>query len=550
MKFKSATLLSWAANKSFLSFRCSRTIKYAALRVLKINHSRRTLANGAVSGILLATTALTLTACNMGPDYIKPLFGFEDNYQTKEQPFEKQGSVQEDWWKNFHDPILNDLIGSAVKQNRDIEVALANIEQERASRTSAASSWFPTLGVGASGKKSRSSTKLGTTFSSFNRENDNFAGDASVSWELDLFGKTRRAVEAADARLEAAYDAKRSVLLSTLADVAQSYFEVRGLQRQIDVTKRNIKLLKEIEKLAKAQFKAGLVTELDVSQARGERQSVEANLPGLQAQLQDGIYRLSVLCGQTPEYYSNLLLKNKPLPNVPDVIPVGLRSDILRNRPDIREAERNLAADTADIGVATAKLLPDVSLTGAAGTSARLFSDLFAGGAGTYTIGSALNWSLFKGGAMWADVDYSKAKTKAALATYQKTVLTALQEVESSLVLYGGEWKSLKQLKAAEKTRQKGFNIAKLRYEAGEESFLAMLDTERSLLSAQDARVQSEIKMLTRLVQVYKALGGGWQSFEEDAIGNKTGDKGDVVPVKDKHKVPKIPQPVIRPNVV
>jgi multidrug efflux system outer membrane protein len=457
----------------------------------------------------LFALVILLSACKVGPNYLKPVLSVDDNFHAKENyPYNKE-VINEEWWKVFNDTLLNSIIDDAVKNNNDIKIALANIEGAKALRKSSKAALMPSLSAGASAGKDKFSEKTSSI-----GEVNTFSTDLDAGWELDIFGKARRGVEASNARLEAAEAQKDAVMLSIMAEVASNYFEVRGLQKRIDITHRSVGLLKEIEKLAKAKYKAGTVTEFDVSRARGERETIESRLPNLEAQMQSGIYNISLLAGKEPEYYLEKMLEKAPLPSPPDIVPVGMRSEILRRRPDIIVAERNLAAASADIGVATADLFPSLSLTGAVGTSARAFGDIFAGGAGAYSLGSALNWSVFNGGAVRANIDNAKASSKASLAQYEKTVLSALSEVETSLARYGGEWQTLKQLKSAEATRQDGFRIAKLRYESGQEEFLVIVDAERSLITAQDDVIQSESRILVNLTQLYKTLGGGWQTIK------------------------------------
>lgn len=462
---------------------------------------------------LIPACLILPTSCTLGPDYKLPSFDFSDFYQTQAEndaPLSfPTNEIQQDWWRQFNDETLNQLIDDALEHNQNIKQAIANVEEAAASRNDAQRDLFPDLTVGADATKSKSSGRTSSNNSSSSgTETDRITADGTLSWEVDLFGKLRRSLEAEDARIEAQQAAKHGVTLSVIAELVQNYVEVRGLQKRIHVTERNVELLKEVEKLAAIQLRNGAGTKLEVSQARGERQSFESRLPNLYAEMKAGMYRISVLAGKTPEHYLTLLNTAKPMPATPDVIPVGLRADILKNRPDIAIAERELAAANAEIGAAIADRYPDLSLTGTLGRSASTFSDLFLSNAGIFSLGANIAGELFDGG---YEVDEAEAVTRAALANYRQTVLVALEEVESALIRYGSEWQTLKALKDAEKTRQEGFRIAKLRYREGEEEFLTILDAERSLVSAEDAVIQSEIDLLTKLITLYKALGGGWK---------------------------------------
>lgn len=452
--------------------------------------------------VLLAT----LTACKLGPEYKEKDWDIGDNYHSEINSV--KGDISSKWWAEFKDPVLIKIIEESVKNNHDIKIALANIKQAKALRQSSFSGFLPSIGASSEANKSRSSKLLSNS-----GESDVFTSQLDASWELDIWGKTKRSVESAEAELQAAEEIKNAVILSVIVEVSRNYFEIRGLQKRVEALERNVKLLKEVEDLATAQLETGIVTEFDVSRARGEREETDSRIPNLMAELQAGKHRLSVLVGQLPEFYLKSLENVAPIPSPPDIVTLGLRSDILRRRPDVREAERNLASATADIGVKTADLFPSFSLTGALGTGARIAGDLFAGGTGTYTLAGGLNWSIFDGGAKRASLDQVKAIHEEEFALYEKTVLSAIEDAESSLVRYKKELQTLKRLEAAEKSLKEGFSIAKYRYEAGEDNFLSILEAERSLISVEDEVIKSKVRVLTSLTQLYKALGGGWEAF-------------------------------------
>lgn len=472
-------------------------------------------------GVLLVAAALVgLGACTPGPEYHRPDFHTQDTGQwqsTVNTTLSSQAVEAREWWQQLGDPLLSELITGALQENRDLAVALANIERAKALRRQAWAGYFPTLDASGSGTRSRFSGQTGIGTNTGTR--NTFSASLDASWELDLFGRTRRAVEAADARIQAGEAARRGLLLSVVAEVATNYFEARGLQRQLDVTEQDIGLLREVEEIARAQSELGVTTELDLTQATGERETFEAKLPNLQAEIAARIYRISVLTGQSPEFHIQALQQSQPLPMPPDAVPVGLRSDILKRRPDVQQAERDLAAATAGIGVAKADLFPSFSLTGAIGSGARVFGDLFTPATLTRSIGAALGWPVFAGGSITAGVDVAEADAKAALAAYEQSVLLALEDSEASLMRYGKQWQTLKRLKNAEATRQQAFEIARLRYEAGEENFLVILDAERALIATRNDIISSETGILTGLAQLYKALGGGWSKQDQDVRG-------------------------------
>lgn len=459
---------------------------------------------------LVLTVLLHTAGCTVGPDYHKRHYDITDQWHHQDQNLTSQHDYEANWWAVFNDSILNQLIESAVNHNHDIRKASTNIERARALRQASSSGWWPRFDFELEGERQGFSKRtLGTNISVPDRTT--YTDNLDASWELDFFGHVRRAVEATDANMKESIEAKRQIMLTVVAEVTRNYFEIRGLQKGIEVKKRNVKLLKEVEDLVKVQFDLGDVSEFDYTRAKGERQATEANLPNLEAEMRSGTYRLSVLTGQVPEYHLSALSEKKSLPSVPDIVPVGLRSEILKRRPDIRQAEYKMIAANAEVGVATAALYPQFSLTGAVGTSARLFSDLFQNDSFTYSWGGILNWPIFQGGALRANIKVQEAELESAIINYEQVIMTAFEDVEASLMRYVKEWQTYHKLHDAEKTQKEVFNIAKLRYQAGEENFLVILDAEREMIDIQDQLIASETRIFTNLTTLYKALGGGWE---------------------------------------
>jgi len=463
--------------------------------------------------LLSALLLLGLGGCTLGPDYQTPAFKHSEQWHSEQVRDESLSARHEArWWQQFEDPLLTALITRAAQNNRDLAATLANIERVRALRHMAGAAFMPS--VNATGEASRSRYSRQTGFGANTGTRNSFSAALDAGWELDLFGRTRRSLEAADAQVEAVEAVRQGLMLSVVAELAANYFELRGLQRQQQVSLHNITLLGEVEEIARAQSELGVTSELDLARARGERENMQATLPNLQAEISARIYRISVLTGEAPEFYADILAAVGAVPVVRDHVPVGLRSDILKRRPDVQQAERELAAATANIGVARADLFPNFSLTGSIGSSARVFSDLFTPATLTRSIGALLDWPLFAGGALHAAVDVAHAEEKAALARYEQRVLLALEDTEAALTRYAREWQTLKQLRTVEISRQQAFEIARLRFEAGEEGFLVILDAERSLIATQSEIVSSETRLLTHLTQLYKTLGGEWQQLD------------------------------------
>ncbi len=462
---------------------------------------------------LLAALSLGLVSCTLGPDYKKPENPNSNEWASEQFGHTTTNQIQLEWWKVFNDPLLEKYIDEAAANNKDIQIALANVRRARALRSEEKGALFPEVSASGDGERSRSSDKVAR---SGNGSITNlYDAGFDASWELDIFGGNTRAVEAADARLGGAVADYRAAMLSTLAEVARNYYEARGLQKRIAITENNAKLLQETFKLIEARNEAGEASKFDLSRARGEYQLTRARVPNLKADLQASIFNLSVLLGKPPEFLMAEMQYVKPLPAPPDIVPVGLRSDMLRRRPDVQAAERELAASIADIGAEEAELFPKFFLTGDIGTQARVFGDLFSAAGGVWSFGGLMQWSVFEGGAIRARIKAQEEESKAALATYEKAVLQALADTETALTRYGRELETRKRLDEGVQSRRESVQLAKQLFDAGEEDYLAVLDAERELTASEDDLVISETNSITKLVALYAALGGGWEQFPE-----------------------------------
>lgn len=460
--------------------------------------------------ILLGTTIL-LTSCAVGPDYERPQQSFFEGWFSFHDEAVASDPVQLDWWTMFNDPLLTDFVRTAARNNKDIEIAKANLLAARAVRSEAGSSFFPSVAGASSATRSKQGS--GSFNNGGGQIRNLYEAGFDASWELDIFGGNRRAYEAADARLGSAEASFQDVMLSTLSEVTRTYYEARGLQKRIAITEQNADLQKQTFELIQNRLEVGEASEFDLSRAKGEYQLTVARVPNLRADLDTSVYMLSVLLGQPPEALLEEMMQVKPLPAPPDLVPVGLRSDILRRRPDVRMAERDLAASVADIGTQTAELFPKFFLTGDIGSQARTFGDLFTGMAEFWSLAGLVDWSVFEGGAIRARIDIEEAESKAALAQYEKTILEALADAESSLSQYGQELETRRRLEEAVASRRKSVNLAQELLDAGETDYLAVLDAERELISSEDELVLSETRSLTKLIALYTALGGGWEQF-------------------------------------
>jgi len=460
---------------------------------------------------LALLSTLCLAGCAVGPDYKAPQNSFLAQWFAPQSEHISAEPITLAWWSVFEDPLLESYIEKAAQNNKDIEVALANLRRARALHRIENAAFLPQIGSAAQGVRSRSSDNLsssgkGTTTNLYDAGFD-------ASWAFDIFGGTRRASEAAQARTDSALADYQAVMLSTLSEVARNYYEARGLQKRIAITRNNADLQQQTFSVVEARLDAGEASEFDVSRARGEYQLTRARLPNLQADLNASIYTLSVLLGLPPEALLGEMQENAALPTPPDLVPVGLRADILRRRPDVRMAERTLAAETADIGVATADLFPKLFLTGDIGTQARVFGDVFSAAGGIWSLGALVQWSVFEGGAMRARIDAAEEESKAAFASYEQTVLAALSDAETALTRYGQELETRKRLDEGVASRRESVKLAKELFDAGETDYLAVLDAERELTASEDDLVISETNTITKLIVLYAALGGGWEVY-------------------------------------
>lgn len=461
----------------------------------------------------IALSALLLAGCTVGPNYQKPDAAAPGKWATSQAELYKTSPVRADWWRSFNDPQLTKVIEAAARSNKDLEQAAARVREARALRRVTASSLYPNIGVGASALKETISDNgriPAAAIPVLEKRRDVFETGFDANWELDVFGGNHRKTEAADARLAGVEEAERATRLRILAETARNYLELRGAQRQLVIVEANLALQQRTLDLTKDKLRVGTGTELEVARAEGQLRATEARMPNLNAEIAAGAYRLSVLTGQAPATLLDDLLKRKPLPAPPDIVPVGLPSDLLRRRPDIRRAERELAAATSDIGVAVADLYPKFSLTGAAGVEALHFSDLFQSGSATARLGPQIRWPIFQGGKIRANIKATEARADAAIAAYEKTVLTALSETESALERYGRELETRRKLQSAVAANKRAVDLSNQRFESGAGTLFEVIDAETRVLVIETEFVESETAIVVKLTALYKALGGGW----------------------------------------
>ena len=472
--------------------------------------------------IFLLTTTL-LAACTVGPNYTAPTLSDIGGWSTSERAKQENSAspIAVEWWQELNDPLLNRYISEAATSNLDIKIAETRIREARAIRSVEDAGFYPEIGsnAGASVERlSENGRQLGVIPNLPGTSIDNsievYDAGFDAGWELDIFGGTQRAVEAADARIEEAMAARRDILLSVFAEIARNYVELRGIQRERAILQKNIDLQQQTFTIVCQRFDAGMSNEFEVTRAESQLRVTESRLPNLTAQMRSNAYQIAVLLGKEPQAIFTDIKTAKPLPIAPDIVPVGLRSDILRRRPDIRAAERRLAASTAEIGVAEAQLFPNFSLTGAVGLETLTFGDLFESGSATFALGPMIRWPVFQGGRIRARIRAEEAQAERAALEYEQAVLRALRDVETALVRYGQELETVERLEKAVAVNERAVRLAEQRYGDGEDDILAVVDAERELTDIERELVVAQTRSITHLISLYKALGGGWEPFD------------------------------------
>jgi multidrug efflux system outer membrane protein len=463
----------------------------------------------AVVLIVLAALAAALAGCAVGPNYVKPDTPVAPQYQGAADPAFSTQEVQAKFWTQFGDATLDQLVDEALLANHDLRIALGNLVEARAERRAAKLDLLPV--VTASG--GYTAERLSAAESLFNQPINARYYDAGFDafWELDFFGRIRRNVEAQSAQVEGAQASLRDAQVSVTAEVARTYFELRGEQTQLAVARRNVDNQRETLQLTKARLDAGRATELDTSRAQSQLSTTLATIGPLEASVARSIHRLAVLTGREPNALNELLQPPRELPDLPQIAAVGDPAGLLRRRPDVRVAERQLAASTALVGVAMGDLFPKVTFTGSFSYSANAGSPLGGDATRGYVIGPSISWAAFDLGRVKAHVESSRARSDVALATYEQTVLRALEETEDALVTHARTRDSLRDATDAAVASRTAARIARTRYEGGLVDFLDVLDAERTQLTAEDQLAQSRTEAATSLIAVYKALGGGWE---------------------------------------
>lgn len=465
---------------------------------------------------------IVLSGCSaVGPDYEPPKMPVPRQWMETTKTGSHLASPDK-WWKTFNDPVLDQLIGEAIASNLDVKLALERVKDARALRSATIAAGLPSLSAKSNVSRRFNNTSspasqtggtssVGGGFGIGNQLINIFQMGFDAQWELDFFGGTRRAVEAADATVEAEVENSRDVLVSLLGDVARNYIDLRANQRLAAITRENLHAQQDTQELTQTRQQAGLASMLEVTEAQALTETTKAQLPNYETAVKQSIHALGVLLGKEPGALTVRLEQQGTFPAVAANVTANLPSELLQRRPDIRRAERQLAAASASIGVATAELYPKINLAAFIGLQNMRITDFTPLGK-SWSAASSLTMPVFNWGKLNANINSKKTQFEQAFLTYQSTVLAAFQEVEDALIAYNKEQERHKALAQAVAANQLAVQLAGERYQKGLTAFIDVLESQTRLYQAQSLLVTSESVLANHLVALYKALGGGWQT--------------------------------------
>jgi len=457
-----------------------------------------------------------IQGCTVGPDYHRPSVEGADKGSWLSATTDTS-PVDIAPWRSLGDPVLTDLLEAAVTHNLDLREAEANLRAARAERDAAAGHKLPELNAAASATRQQLSANGELPVNEiphFNRRFSLFDAGFDASWEIDLWGGTRRTVEGAQRRVEAADARQRDVLLQVVAEVVRTYAELRGLQAGLAATRNNAEAENDIARLVHERFSAGEASILDDVRAASQAHSAVAGVAALDSAVHTASNELALLTGRPPESLVDLAANNASVPLPPALVPVGLRSDVLRRRPDVRAAEADLAAATSDIGVQIASLFPTVSLMGSVGQDAQHTGDFAKGGSTYYSVGPSLHWPIFAGGSIRAQIRAAHARADAAGARYEKAVLSALADSETALNRYAAARTTLQERETARSQSAAALKFAQDRFHAGDDDRVTLLEAASAYDAADQAWASAAQELLEDYAALVKALGGGWAPAE------------------------------------
>jgi multidrug efflux system outer membrane protein len=456
--------------------------------------------------LLSILLALMLLGCMVGPDYKRPMVETPSFWHFEEKEAKKAANVP--WWRQFDDPVLNELIQTALKENKDVRIAAARVEEFEGRYRTTRASILPRVGAGAGAGRSRVTEKGPTPFPSSGKNPANdFQIFLNASWEIDLWGKLRRATEAARANLLGTEEGRRAVVLTLVTSVASAYVNLRDLDMQLEIAKRTAQSRQESYHLFQIRFRGGTISELELNQVKSEYEQALSTIPFIEKAIAQQENGLRVLLGRNP----GSIPRGKTIDEIAlPAIPSGLPSDLLVNRPDIRQAEQELIAANARIGVARSQYFPAISLTAFFGSASTDLSGLFSGPAKIWSFVAPLTAPIFTGGAIRGQVKSAEAIQRQSLQRYQQSIQAAFRDVEDALVDQKRTRDQLEIQTRQVESLQNYARFARLRFDNGYTSYIEVLDAERSLFSAELSRAQTKGDLFQALVNLYKAMGGGW----------------------------------------
>ena len=483
-----------------------------------------------ISAVLFLAAAMAVAGCEVGPNFRQPKMAMPTHWSGTSADLGPTGSGPAansapsghttmvtsapanlaTWWKSFQDPVLNSLVGRALAQNLSLQQAQQQIVASREVRNASAATLGPFVSAGGSYQRSRGSKNLGSGGGGGPSESNLYQAGFDATWELDIFGQVRRGVEAANANLKAAVDSRRELMVTLLGELGNDYMTLRGIQRQIVVTRDNLKSQIKTVALLKAQIGGGIATQLALTSAQAQAQTTRSQIPELRIQERQLIYAISLLLSEPPDTLVKELSVKRPIPQVPSIVPVGLPGDLLLRRPDVRQAEQEYAAATANVGVAEANLFPQFTINGNIGYSASDAAKWFDASSLGYGIGPSVSWSILNWGQVGATINQQKALRVESLLNYHQVVLQALSDADSALAAYTRELVHEQDLTLAVKENQQAVNLSLRLYHDGLTNYLNVLQAQQSLYLSQETLVQSQTAVSADLVALYKALGGGW----------------------------------------